>query len=374
MSATRHLESVVNNDARQRAEEFHFNSFARNAVHELHWYFCAFKDVTGSSLPKRAITSAKTQNHDYAGSSWSREKRSNRRCLPFWRHRKAVQLHVIRRQICALQFLCFNGISTTEKAHFWLVWNVQERLQVCSLHIDLYIRLTFASSCTSRSHHGQHGKGRGLKMDCGHSLSPYAIRIHVQEANQRDGHAIPSCCGIPLPMQALDIVTEKNAAGLISSSTSPSPEPASARDSGYCDQSMSSVELARPNAIPSPPATSTSLPLPPTRRRYEAISIDSALANEAFKSFRTEQKEQFEKVSTFECNQRTALSAYHATSLRRLTVQQDASRDEKMSQVRPLGQITASHELTCSIAYTGSRPSRRVANHRRTRLKESPGH
>jgi hypothetical protein len=93
--------------------------------------------------------------------------------------------------------------------------------------------------------------------------------------------------------------------------------------------------------VPSPPqssslcATSTSLPITTTRRRYEAISIDSAVANEAFKSLRKQEREQFERVAVFESNQREALSAHHTTSLKRLVAQHEASKDEKTEQVGP---------------------------------------
>lgn len=130
------------------------------------------------------------------------------------------------------------------------------------------------------------------------------------------------------------MVTEKADSSSASIGSSLLPEAVGARDSGYCEQSAPIVELSRAKAIPSQPATSISLPLPPIRRRYEAISIDAAVANEAFKGFRAQQTEQFENVSVFECHQRTALSAHHASSLRRLVVQQEAIRDEKMEQVR----------------------------------------
>jgi hypothetical protein len=110
-------------------------------------------------------------------------------------------------------------------------------------------------------------------------------------------------------------------------------EPGSSRDSGYCEKGVSAVDLAHPLGNVSQPVISPSLPCAPSRRRHEEISIDSALANEAFRSFRIGEKEQFERVSAFECNQRKALSAHHACSLKRLAVQREASRDLKLEQV-----------------------------------------
>ncbi|KAF2030292.1 hypothetical protein EK21DRAFT_112013 [Setomelanomma holmii] len=189
-----------------------------------------------------------------------------------------------------------------------------------------------SSSCTSQSHRGHHGKGRGQRLVCGHSLSPSAIQIHVQEAGQRGGQAVPSCCGRPLPREVLQTVMAKEEVDLIVSAALQPPEVGSSRDSGYCEKRVSSVDLTQPAGNVPQPAAATSLPAAPHRRRHEAISIDSLLANEAFQSFRSEEKENFERVSAFESNQRRALSAHHSCSLKRLAVQHEASRDAKIEQ------------------------------------------
>ncbi|KAH7078269.1 hypothetical protein FB567DRAFT_131381 [Paraphoma chrysanthemicola] len=208
-----------------------------------------------------------------------------------------------------------------------------------------------SNSCTSHAHHGHLGKGRGPKLVCGHSLSPNAIQIHIQEARQRGPQAVPSCCGYPLPREILQVVLEKEELDLAISRTLQPPAPVSSRDSGYCEKVVSAVDLTHSLDAASQPATSTSLPLSPSRRRHEAISIDLALANEAFRSFRSEEKEQLERVAAFECNQRKALSAYHACSFKRLAVQHGASRDAKLDQhtleLEHLeeAQILAEHDL-----------------------------
>lgn len=100
------------------------------------------------------------------------------------------------------------------------------------------------------------------------------------------------------------------------------------------EEAVSATETPRQLDSHLQSTTLTSLPIMPTRKRHEAISIDSALANEAFKSFRFEEKEQFEKVSAFECNQRKALSAHHAYSLKRLAARHGSSKADKLEQVR----------------------------------------
>jgi hypothetical protein len=189
-----------------------------------------------------------------------------------------------------------------------------------------------------------------MKLDCGHSLSPDAIRIHIQDAQKRDGQAVPSCCGTPLPRQLLDVVVQKKNVQLAVDKPLPLPPSetgGAARDSGYCEKDVSSVDLPRiTTTIPSQLPTSTILPIQPNRRRHEAISIDTALANEAFMSFRSEEKEQFERVSTFESDQRKALSAHHVSSFKRLAAQHEASRIEKMEQVSIRQHCPAARKLT----------------------------
>jgi hypothetical protein len=112
-----------------------------------------------------------------------------------------------------------------------------------------------------------------------------------------------------------------------------SPGTETIRDLGYSEKGVSVDDLSRSLEVISQPATSTSLPLISSRRRHEAISIDAAVANEAFTKFRFQEKDQFEKVSAFECNQRKALLAHFTCSLKSLSAKQKISRDEKTQQV-----------------------------------------
>lgn len=113
----------------------------------------------------------------------------------------------------------------------------------------------------------------------------------------------------------------------------PSSQTSSARDSAYCEKDVSLIDPSCGRSL-SQTATSKALPPVPTRRRHEAISIESALANEAFMSFRSQEKEQFEQISSFESSQRKALSAHHALLMKRLAAQHMLSKDEKVEQVR----------------------------------------
>ena len=148
---------------------------------------------------------------------------------------------------------------------------------------------------------------------------------------------MPSCCGKALPSAVLESVSTKEETYLVVNDGSQLPNIGSLRDSGYYENDVSQAHLTEALesfsfSIPAPIAPT--IPVP--RARHEAINIDLALANEAFESFRTQQKEQFERISTFECNQRTALSAHHQSSLRRLAIQHERSKIERTAQVSRL--------------------------------------
>ncbi|KAH7402496.1 hypothetical protein BKA66DRAFT_2148 [Pyrenochaeta sp. MPI-SDFR-AT-0127] len=182
-----------------------------------------------------------------------------------------------------------------------------------------------SSTCTSRSHHGHSGRSRGEKLDCGHSLSAFAVRVHVQEALQSGGDTIPNCCGKPLPRTLLERVLTQKETDLVLNGA--------LRESNSCEDSVSPTGLTHSLESTSILETNLVTPqIPAQRARHEAINIDSALANEAFKSFKAQQKEQFERVAAFECNQRKALSAHHQSSLKRLAAKYEANRHGKMEQ------------------------------------------
>lgn len=178
-----------------------------------------------------------------------------------------------------------------------------------------------------------YGKGKGPKLDCGHALSHYAIRVHIQEALQKGGQTVPSCCGVALPRHVLEEVLAKEEADLVTHSAPQISETTSSRDSGYCEKIVETTDASPSPQSQSPPPTAVSQSSTAHRRRYEAISIDSALASEAFKSFRSQQKEQFDRVSSFESHQRQALSSIHQATLKRLQRQYEAQKQEKKEHV-----------------------------------------
>ncbi|KAF2997450.1 hypothetical protein E8E13_006438 [Curvularia kusanoi] len=191
-----------------------------------------------------------------------------------------------------------------------------------------------SSACTSPSHQRYHGKARGPKLDCGHSLSTSAIRAHIKEALQEK--VIPNCCGIPLPRDTLELVLTKEETDQVLEGAVQSPELSSLRDSGYSENGMSSIDLPRPDRKSSLPTTSKSVPNTPPRRAslqhpYNNNGITS-LMTEALNSFRDQQKEQFERVAAFESNQRKALQAHHRISLKRFEAQHENNKDEQREQ------------------------------------------
>ncbi|KAH4298871.1 hypothetical protein HBH64_017560 [Parastagonospora nodorum] len=206
-----------------------------------------------------------------------------------------------------------------------------------------------SSSCTPQSRHGS--RSRRTKLDCGHAPSADMIHVYVKEALQSGGQAVPSCCGAPLPRKVLESVMAREEVDLFINKALPSPGVETIRDSGYSEGGMSTVEFTRALEATSPPATPTSPPAVASRRRHEAINIDSALAKEAFRSFQTQEKEQLQHIFSFESNQRKALSAHHASSLKRLADLHETSKSKRIQQqlleLENLeeAQIMAEHDL-----------------------------
>ncbi|KAJ8107013.1 hypothetical protein OPT61_g9157 [Boeremia exigua] len=185
-----------------------------------------------------------------------------------------------------------------------------------------------SSSCTSPSHHRHHGRARGPRLECGHSLSTSAIRAHIKEALQ--AKAIPSCCGVQLPRATLEVVLTKEETDRVLEGVVQSPELSSLRDSGYSENGISSIDLPRPAQKAPLPVLSQSVPnTPPRRISLQPLAGNSTLANEALKSFKSQQKEQLERVAAFESSQRRALQDHHQSSLDRLASQHKTNRDKR---------------------------------------------
>jgi hypothetical protein len=186
------------------------------------------------------------------------------------------------------------------------------------------------TTCPSPSHDATSAKVRGSQLACGHWLSPAAIRMHIREALLTNRHALPSCCGIPLPRTTLESVLTPEEVDRVLGGAVQSPEIGSLRDSGYSESGMSSIELSRSLKRTSLSTASKSTSSTPLRR---SSGGESPSAEEGWISFRAQQKEQFRRVAAFECNQHKALSAHHQFSLRRLAEQHESSKKERKEQV-----------------------------------------
>lgn len=191
-----------------------------------------------------------------------------------------------------------------------------------------------SSTCTSSSPHGHHSKSTSPKLECGHSLSKYSIRVHIQEALQSKDQLPPKCCGKPLPVCVLETVLTKDEIDLVTPKGSSSP----ATDSGYSEDGMSSIDIPRPVRSSAPLTQSVVKAMDTSSqdraRKEDEQILQKALADESFQKLKAEQKEQFRQICSFETNQRKALSAYHEWSLKRLTSQWETNKSEKTKQVR----------------------------------------
>ncbi|KAF2022340.1 hypothetical protein BU24DRAFT_43452 [Aaosphaeria arxii CBS 175.79] len=213
-----------------------------------------------------------------------------------------------------------------------------------------------SSSCPSRSHHGHHSKPQTPKLECGHALSRYAVRVHIEEALGADGHTAPSCCGKPLPRVVLEAVLSKDEVDIVSSSTVSlrSPGLSSLQDSGYSEDGISSIDI--PTAM-LPQSTrsdvSSMAPAIPSKELTpeEEERLRTAIAGASFKQLQAQQMDQLRRVSAFEMHQRKALSAYYHWTQKQAAAQLEASKTQKTKQhaveLERLDefQIAAEHDL-----------------------------
>lgn len=171
----------------------------------------------------------------------------------------------------------------------------KEAKQFATAGLHARVATSYSYSCPSPLHHNPHGKSPSTESVCGYC-----------------GNTL----GRPFPKNTT--TNEKK------------------KSHSRSNSQVSVVSPDEPSPQKTPDMSETSLPqadVPARRARHEPISIDSALAQEAFKSFRVQQKEQWERVSTFECIQRKALAAYYRSELERLQVQYEAHKSERIKQV-----------------------------------------
>ena len=134
-----------------------------------------------------------------------------------------------------------------------------------------------------------------------------------------------------MPRAVLETVLSKEETDIVTAEKIELPMFDSVRDYGYGEEGLASIDLPRPLSKRSH-ATEFFIAAPDASRKDEEV-LNRALANEAFRSLRTQQKQQFERISAFEANQRKALSAYHQWTLKRLSSEVQKAKAEKPKQV-----------------------------------------
>ncbi|KAF2703863.1 hypothetical protein K504DRAFT_462933 [Pleomassaria siparia CBS 279.74] len=214
-------------------------------------------------------------------------------------------------------------------------------------------------TCASRSHHGHHANPLNPRLACGHSLSKYAIRVHIQEALESVERFAPSCCGTPLPRSVLETVLTKEETDNVTAAPVEFPLFSSLRDSGYSEDGLCSVDLSQAlSKLSHSNGSFVTAPDSPSQALILADKelLEMAFADKAFTTLRAQQKEQFQRVSIFESNQRTSLAAYHQWALKRLLSKLEENKVESMKQHAIVlerldeSQIVAEHDLRESHA------------------------
>lgn len=322
------FKSTVDHHRRQRPQQLALHPLAPDAVHGRHGPFEDFEGAASRQAP------AATANHANPRQSLCRPRLHHGLLSCQFQAAPLNRLDVFSCPLHVIQCLFVAKDFYAEETHI-IPLHVQKGLEVgcCGEHRDSFADCR-CSSCTSPSHHRHHGKARGPKLECGHSLSTSAIKAHIKEALQAKEGAVPSCCGIALPRATLQVVLTKEETDLVLDGAARSPELNSLRDSGYSENGMSSIDLPRPAHKTPLRASSKSVPNTPPRRISIQLPLGNpSLANEASKSFMLQQKEQLERVAAFESNQRKALLVHHQCSLKRLAEQHENSKDERKEHV-----------------------------------------
>ncbi|ORY19863.1 hypothetical protein BCR34DRAFT_620849 [Clohesyomyces aquaticus] len=203
-------------------------------------------------------------------------------------------------------------------------------------------------------HHDKRPTSPDAKLECGHSLSKYELGVRIQQALGSTEHVAPHCCGKALPRSVLETVLSEQETTIVMNDHSSSPVYETQRYSGYGEDRLSSIDLSRSlganfnssGSFVTPPSTPTL-----DTAREEEHFITSALANQAFKTLRAEQKELFQRVALFESNQRKALSAHHHWTLNQLASRLESTKQkrtkEHVLELERLDefQVVAEHEL-----------------------------
>jgi hypothetical protein len=212
--------------------------------------------------------------------------------------------------------------------------------------------MAFFSTCPSTSSNGHQSQIQRQSVETNHSLSKYGLRGHVWDALSSKNTASPPHCVASLTRAALETVLVTGEAEKVPDSLPQSPALRSLRDSGYSEDGISTIEFSEALDAESSRQSSFTTPIPEIED-----DVKVALATEAFKSVKVEQRQQFQRVSLFESNQRKALSSYHRWSLERLSSKRETGKAEKAKQVG-LSTYHLTSTYLCSAAHYGTRTSR----------------
>ncbi|CAI6335653.1 unnamed protein product [Periconia digitata] len=123
----------------------------------------------------------------------------------------------------------------------------------------------------------------------------------------------------------LDLTTKSDRNGV------QSPDVDSLRGSDYSEDGASSLDLPRGSDIDTT-TMHTFLSIPETMQPDCKSIKPDAMECETFRSLRNEQREQYQRITLFESNQRKALAAHHHWALKQLTPRCEALRAERKAQ------------------------------------------
>ncbi|KAF2196062.1 hypothetical protein GQ43DRAFT_476657 [Delitschia confertaspora ATCC 74209] len=190
-----------------------------------------------------------------------------------------------------------------------------------------------SSTCSTPVRHNHAGKSLSPRLDCGHSLSKHAIRIHVDDALESGKGVAPNCCGKPLPRSVLETVLTQKELAKVATRPNIAASPISARDSGWSEDDAANSS----SPTDSDSLLGASFPIAPSFTtsnvaQKEAQVPDVVLANKDFKSLRAEEETEFNRIAAFEGSQRKALLAYHQWVLSRLPSQHEKAKAEMIKQ------------------------------------------
>ncbi|KAF2488879.1 hypothetical protein BU16DRAFT_553641 [Lophium mytilinum] len=204
------------------------------------------------------------------------------------------------------------------------------------------------SSCSARLRHSHHVNPFTPRLPCGHSLTKYAIRIHVQDALERD--ALPSCCGRPLPKPVLEMALTEAELDSLSKALPLLDETENGNPTKSSEHNA--IEVTR--QVESPFSVSPDESGPPSpfeKTPEECARLDKAMEDDLFRTLRAQQTEQLKKIVSFEARQRQALLLFYEQSKSNLSSALAHSKVERINKhtqhLEQLeeAQVAAEHDL-----------------------------